>query len=93
MKPAKRCFRATVARACLQRTRWNWPTVLKDADPSRLEILEILADIGWREQRWSEAAEYFQRLWQTDHDRLADLYLAGEALRRAGLEDEAEQRR
>jgi tetratricopeptide (TPR) repeat protein len=86
-------LRAAVARVCLRRGQPELAArVLRDADPHRVATLAIRADIAWHEQRWSEAAEYFEQLWQTDHDRLADLYLAGECLRRAGLEDEAEQR-
>ena len=85
--------RAAIARVCLQRDQRELARqAIEEADPNRLEILALSAEIAWRDQRWSEAAELFARLWQADHDRLADLFLAGSALQKAGLPEEADQR-
>ena len=81
--------RAYIARDLLDRAE----EVLLGADPQRIETLAIQADLSWRRGRWDEAAERFERLWQMDNDRLADLFLAGESLRRAGRQAESEQRK
>jgi tetratricopeptide (TPR) repeat protein len=84
---------ANVARACIARDLLDRAEeVLQHADPERIEIMAVQADLSWRRGRWDEAAERFERLWQADNDRLVDLFLAGESLRRAGRQAEAEQR-
>jgi tetratricopeptide (TPR) repeat protein len=86
-------MRAAVARAWLDRNLLDAAeSVLKDADAERSEILALLAALSDRRQRWDEAAERYQRLWQTDRNRLADLFASGEALRKAGRTAEADQR-
>ncbi len=85
--------RIAIARTCVERKRPELAEqLLKDADSSNTDVLEIQADLCWRDERWDQAAELFERLWQDDHDRLADLYLSGEALRRAGKQAEGDQR-
>jgi tetratricopeptide (TPR) repeat protein len=85
--------RAAIARVCIQRDQRQLARrVLEEADPNRLAILALSAEIAWRDQQWSEAAELFERLWDADHDRLTDLYLAGSAMQKAGLPEEADQR-
>ncbi len=86
-------MRAALARLCLLRDELSLASrVIDEADPKRLGTRAILAEIAWLEKRWSEAAEYFEELWKADHDRLADLFLAGAALQEAGLTEEAAQR-
>lgn len=86
-------IRATIARLCLQRNQHELALqAIAEADPNRVETLRMRAELAWRDQRWSEAAEWFERLWQADRDRLTDLFLAGAALEKAGLPEEAAQR-
>jgi len=84
---------ANVARACIARDLLDRADeVLQAADPQRIEIVAVQADLSWRRDQWDDAAERFERLWQADNDRLGDLVLSAEALRRAGRQAEAEQR-
>lgn len=58
---------------CLQKT------VGGTTDTSR-----TIATLQVKEGRWQDAAETYRRIWENDHDQVGALYLAGDALERAG---------
>ncbi|MCH5376721.1 MAG: hypothetical protein JJ992_22375, partial [Planctomycetes bacterium] len=87
-------LRIGLARTCIQRGRLEWAgKVLEGVDSSTSSALELQADLCWRGEQWEQAADWYARLWEDDHDRLADLYLSGESLQRAGREAEGRQRK
>ena len=52
-----------------------------------------LADLLHESQRWLDAAKVYESVWQSDHNEVAALYLAGDALQKAGRVEEGRQRK
>lgn len=71
-----------VARRCLERT-----------GGSNSALAWALADMLRDDERWGEAADAYDTAWENDRDELAALYLAGDALERAGQTDEGRRRK
>jgi len=69
-----------LAIACLQRAAATLP-------PAAM----ALASVYGAEERWQDAAEIYQQVWRSDHERLGALYLAGYALECAGQEPQGRQ--
>ena len=53
----------------------------------------MLAETWWQSGQWQEAATACEALWEKDHEQVGSLYLSGEALQRAGREDEGRRRK
>lgn len=66
---------------------------LQAAGASNAAAAGMLAEAWWRGGQWQEAATACETLWEKDHEQLASLYLSGEALQRAGREDEGRRRK
>jgi tetratricopeptide (TPR) repeat protein len=53
----------------------------------------LLADALRRNERWAEAAEQYEKVWQNNRERLGALYLSGDALERSGRAEDGRRRK
>ncbi len=85
---------AAVGEAALRRRQFELACRLLDAAREvNPNVPSLLAEALWRSQQWAKAAATSEALWERDHEQLTALYLTGEALQRAGREDEGRQRK
>jgi len=83
-----------VAEACRRRGRPELVRrCLERADESNSAVAWVLADMLRDDERWTEAADAYDTVWENDREELAALYLAGDALKRAGQDDEGRRRK
>jgi len=66
-----------LARRCLETAVESCPTARS-----------VLAEVYRDSERWLDAAETYEAVWENDRDQLAALYLAGDAFQRAGRSDD-----
>ncbi len=87
-------IRGAVGEAALRRKQLELARrCLQAVNESNSAAASMLAETWWQGGQWSEAAAACEALWQKDHEQLASLYLAGEALQRAGREDDGRRRK
>nr|MBC8868180.1 hypothetical protein [Planctomycetota bacterium] len=83
-----------VAESCRRRGRLELVRrCLERADESNSAVAWVLADMLRDDERWTEAADAYDTAWENDREELAALYLAGDALERAGQTDDGRRRK
>jgi len=82
-------IRIAVGEAALRRKQLDLARrCLQPVAESNAAAASMLAETWWQSGQWQEAAAACEAIWEQDHEQLASLYLSGEALQRAGREDE-----
>lgn len=56
------------------------------------EFASLAGDMCRRQENWGEAAQFYHKAWTLDPEQLAALYLSGDALVRAGQQEEGQRR-
>lgn len=83
-----------IAESCRRRGRLELARRCHEqSGESDTTVAWALADKLREDESWSEAADAYNTVWEDDRGELAALYLAGDALERAGQADEGRQRK